>query len=483
MFAANEQGEGSSGLRLGWIAAASLSVFVYFVAASAAFAGSASLVKDINTSFAGASSTPTALANAGGKLYFAADNGVRGVEPWVSDGTPGGTHMLRDIYSSPTAVGSSPNGFTFVHTTGGDEVFFEAQDQTHGTELWKTDGTAPGTKLVKDIWPGSSSGSPMDITAVPERHIVVFIAFDPTHGYELWKSNGTAAGTTMIRDIDPGNANGLNPTAAEKPVDVGGEVYFEAFESIHGSELWKTDGTSAGTKIVKNIAPGAENSEPKNFIDLNGTLLFMANDNTHGDELWRSDGTAAGTTMVKDINPGFYDGGFSEPTKVGNKVFFGASDSGMAAGHGGELYRTNGNPGGTFRVADINPGPGNSSPDQLAAVNGELFFTANNATDGSELWKSNGTSAGTIEVKNIDGTSGSSYPTDIVNAGGIAVFTASESTEPWESNGTDPGTMKIANIAPGNQSSVPQGETVVNGKVFFSASDGSTGDELWEATP
>jgi ELWxxDGT repeat protein len=55
---------------------------------------------------------------------------------------------------------------------------------------------------------------------------------------------------------------------------------------------------------VKDINPGAADSRPFNLTNLNGTLIFAAFDAVSGTELWRSDGTAAGTTLVKDINPG-----------------------------------------------------------------------------------------------------------------------------------------------------------------------------------
>ena len=61
----------------------------------------------------------------------------------------------------------------------------------------------------------------------------------------------------------------------------------------HGSELWKTDGTAAGTVLVKDIRSGASGSYPHNLTNVNGTLFFTANDGTNGYELWKSDGTAA----------------------------------------------------------------------------------------------------------------------------------------------------------------------------------------------
>ncbi|MBR9970880.1 ELWxxDGT repeat protein [Magnetospirillum sulfuroxidans] len=88
-------------------------------------------------------------------------------------------------------------------------MFFAATDGTNGTELWKSDGTAVGTVMVKDINPGSSSSSPNHLTNV--NGTLYFSATDGTNGTELWKSDGTAVGTVMVKDIRTGTV-GSGPT-------------------------------------------------------------------------------------------------------------------------------------------------------------------------------------------------------------------------------------------------------------------------------
>ena len=82
--------------------------------------------------------------------------------------------------------------------------------------------------------------------------------------------------------------------------DVNGTLFFTANDGTTGDELWKSDGTEAGTVLVKDIFPGAIgripfSSSPNFLTDVNGTLFFNANDDPTGNELWKSEGTEAGT--------------------------------------------------------------------------------------------------------------------------------------------------------------------------------------------
>src|SRR5262249_45599516 len=189
-------------------------------------------------------------------------------------------------------------------TDVGGTLFFAAFDSVNGTELWKSDGTAAGTVLVKDINPGRSGSSPGNLTAVGGT--LFFSAVTPETGNELWKSDGTAAGTVLVKDINPGTGSGLDARA--NLTVVGETLFFAATEPATGRELWKSDGTAAGTVLVQDINPGSASSigtvGGANFAAVGGTLFFVAASPDIGTELWKSDGTAAGTTLVKDINPG-----------------------------------------------------------------------------------------------------------------------------------------------------------------------------------
>jgi ELWxxDGT repeat protein len=274
-----------------------------------------------------------------------------------------------------------------------------------------------------------------------------FGADDGTHGTELWRSDGTAAGTVLVKDITPGT-NGSYPGYL---TDVNGTLFFSARDDAHGFELWRSDGTAAGTVLVKDIYAGVADSNLRSLTNVNGTVLFVADDGKHGFELWKSNGTAAGTTLVKDIFPG--------------------------------THREHDNSGNSWNV------PNSSNLGNLTNVNGTLFFSADDGVHGKELWKSDGTSTGTVLVEDILPTSTSSDPGDLIDVNGVLFFTAynyDHGRELWRSDGTAAGTVLVKDINPRNDDlyidpgSYPDSLTNVNGTLFFSALDGYGGG-LWKS--
>jgi ELWxxDGT repeat protein len=407
------------------------------------------------------SSIASGIAAIGSTAYFSADNGISGPELWKSDGTAAGTVMVKDI--DPGSGGGL--GSDFLTNVGGT-LFFAATDGTTGLELWKSDGTAAGTVMVKDICTGGGSSHPSNLTNV--NGTLFFSADDGVHSEELWKSDGTAAGTVMVKDINSGAIN----TAPDHLTNVNGTLFFAARDATTGVELWKSDGTAAGTVRVKDIRPGSADSNPYSLTNVNGTLFFAANDGTTGYELWKSNGTAAGTVRVNDIRPGSADSNPEELTNSNGTVFFSADDG----THGRELWKSDGTAAGTVLVKDINPGSAGSGAYSLTNPNGTLFFAANDGTTGLELWKSDGTAAGTVLFKDINPGSASSYPGPLTNANGTLFFCASDGTtgELWKSDGTAAGTVAVSSVSASNLANV-------NGTLFFTGSDSTHGAELWKS--
>jgi ELWxxDGT repeat protein len=430
------------------------------------------LLKDINPHSPGA--WISNITNVGGTGFFVADDSVHGEEVWKTDGTAAGTVMVKDI--NPNISGSygfNPDYLTNVSGT----LFFFANDGATGRSLWKSDGTAEGTVLVKDVRPGgpSSNGAYYQMTNVNGK--LFFVGNDGTTGRELWTSDGTAAGTVLVKDIRPG----VYITRISWMTNVGGTLFFSANDGTKGAELWKSDGTAAGTTLVKDICPGTTGSTISSLTNFNGTLLFTANDGTTGQELWRSDGTTAGTVRVKDIQPGTASALFTSQTLqiFGGELFFTANDG----THGPELWKSDGTSSGTVLFTEV----GASKP--LAVVDDTLFFSANDGTHGFELWKTQGTPASTVLVKDMRPGSGSSFPatySGAENVNGILFFTADNGTtgrELWESDGTSEGTHLVADVVPGSSSFSVRYLTNVNGTLMFAGDDLISGSQVWVVRP
>ncbi|MCX7379855.1 MAG: hypothetical protein NT133_00170 [Alphaproteobacteria bacterium] len=373
-------------------------------------------------------------------------------------------------------------------------LLFTANDGTSGTELWVTDGTSPGTFLLKDINPGAGNSNPGFFVPLSTGS-ALFSANNGTDGPELWVSNGTPSGTTQIADIRPGSA-GSNPAALTEFAP--GRALFSADDGTHGSELWTTDGTAAGTSLIMDITPGATSGGPSGFMVLSPTqVLFGANDGIHGGELWTTDGTAAGTSMLAELrtgtsygNPaGSYPGGGGVSLGNGKAVF--TANNGA---NGRELWVSDGTVGGTALLADIIPGAVSSYPNALTPIgNGLALFTVNDGTHDTELWVTDGTVPGTHLLKdinthpvdNVHYFNTSSYPRSITAVGnGLALFRANDVThgyELWITDGTEIGTTMVADINGGALDSKPGNFVEASNGVYLmrAAGPASYGFELW----
>jgi len=355
---------------------------------------------------------PSLLKVAAGRIYFAADDdGSHGFEPWISDGTAAGTVLLKDINPGPDP--SNP-GF-FVERLG--KVYFAPFAAEFRGQLWVTDGTAAGTTMVTsiDATGDVSVGISGTMLAVPGGNLF-FFGNDGLHGLEPWTSDGTAAGTQMLRDIRLGPEGSVIAGGAA----AGGLFFFVADDGVIGREVWKSNGIGAEPLI--DLAPRATSSNPAELNALGASLVFIANDGVSGVEPWISDGTAAGTRLLFDVNPGPASS-FPHPVTVAQeRVYFPASD-GI---HGKELWVSDGS--GAHLVKDIVPGAAGAfpgDPNDMYAVEKSVVFDVNDRVHGQELWWSAG-NANKTQLADIASGSGSSFPFLFQRAGSLLYFVADD---------------------------------------------------------
>lgn len=400
---------------------------------------------------------------------------------------------------------------------GEDFFYFVHNDGIHGEEFWISDGTKSGTKLLKDIIPGSGSSSPLRPRLVEDQ--LYFFTNIYGIGLDLWVSDGTEMGTKKVKNINS-NRSGTYPTLIGNSES---ELFFLADDGVHGAELWKSDGTETGTQLIKDITVGTGSTAIYNFTTYQNDFLFIADTPEFGRELWRSDGTKTGTNIVKDIGTGSLDGVFPNMLVVGDDLFFSA----VTPDRKYELWKSDGTAAGTLRIIDKVFYSLNSK--SYLTANNQLYFVGGTSEFGKELWVSDGSEAGTRIVKDITQGEAATYFGEMLihkDALYFAIYSQGNGHGLWKSDGTEENTINLTSqlgtaggtpyeltpfgeeliflnpksysersliISDGTISGTsilneievpfyPQHFTVVNNQLFFAMADEANGFELWKTT-
>jgi ELWxxDGT repeat protein len=395
-----------------------------------------------------------------GALYFTTGTGEwNGTQSlWTSDGTPSGTILLASL---PGQIVDGP-------VAAGDRMFFTVLgSEDLAATLWVSDGTPAGTLPLPAVAPPVSGDAAEDfaLTAVANR--VFFAACVWFHPCQLWRSDGTAAGTAVVTDFDPGKMKTSDDETHGNPpwlVNVNDHLLYATTNGEGTRELWTSDGTPEGTVPV--IVDGHVPSPTTYAKPFGSTLLFDASDPETGVELWRTDGTAAGTSRVADINPGILPSYPSTFFEVGGQMFFSADDHAT----GRELWKTDGTAAGTVRVLDSDTDGVGSDPVELTPIADTLFFSASDLAGGLGLWRTDGTEAGTVRVDAVFDAS----PARWLTAVDAMLFFVADGPPPmgtglWKSDGTAAGTGRLADLAPASGTIEVRALANVDGKLFLLA--------------
>jgi ELWxxDGT repeat protein len=364
---------------------------------------------------------------------------------WTTDGTESGTGKLKWI-------GYPNHSLPEYLTDAGDLLYFQTYGQPSG--IWKSDGTTSGT-------------TKLSVSYAYELYGYNNLLF-AWAGAGVLRSDGTTSGTFNLNTSlqGPQHFQGMN-----------NKVYFGATTSAEGSELWQTDGTIAGTAIVKDINPGPNASTvPTSLTAVDNTLYFAGTAPGLGHELYKTDGTAAGTTLVKDINPGTGSSYIDKGIAFNGKLIFHANTD----ANGIEVWVSNGTAEGTIMLKDIRTNDpyttiGNPDLSNLVANENFVFFTARNDAGKISLWRTNGTPAGTIKLRDYEST----VILPLLGANSthaIFLVQVSGAVELWKSNGTTTGTQRIRIFSDHGYSAWSKA-AILNNVIYFNLA--SAGEGIW----
>ncbi len=420
--------------------------------------------------------TPIGKGNFWNGKYFYSGKGTT-LRLCSTDGTSPGTMLIKDFGYS---------GYLQHFVAVKDFVYFLIDNTSSTTiarkELWKTDGTAAGTVMIKAFTGSPNNNTSMTLISDFETYEnysiqgneIYFSGFDDATGLEPWKTDGTSAGTVMVKDVNPGSAQS-DPQGFTR---VGDNIYFAIKVGVYPySDLHKTDGTAAGTVEIGNLLR-VRNSQ---LVPFNNKVYFFAYDNVNGIEPWVSDGTNAGTQILKNTSPQttYYSSGPYKVIKNSNYlVFFQENYANSPTKK--HIWKSDGTTNGTIRIT---PDEGlNFGSTQYAVFN--YFFdntdfliydTENKAIVKYDLL--NGTSTTLALPPSLE----SSF-SRILKFENKFYFNYNDTVngiELWQADFSNMTSSMRANIFPGATSSIPFKYFLNNNNLYFFAKPSAAGNNLY----
>lgn len=384
------------------------------------------------------------LTAANGIAFFRGWDEEHGYEPWTSDCTPQGTHLLSDLEPGPASSRLSSfeamedaacfvatvGAISSVYCSGGTAASTHAIDEAEwleefsdralfstgtrivyyaatedGAQLFGSDGISVGAQRLTDL---PSNGGIMAEPAVIGG-IIYLIIDDIVHGQELWQSDGTPGGTKRISEF--GYARALESVNLSRQVArASGWTYFVATDGLSPAAVWRTSGAPESTALVGGPVP-SETWYQTGLFGVGSRLLVTLNRDGIGLEYWYLPSPTGSFELLADICPGSCSSNPSEIRRLGNLHLFEARSS-----FNRDLYVTDGTPSGTWRATFTPDGSssafGNVIPSALILA-GELFYRASSSTQGTELFASRLDGSESTLAADLSPSSGGSFPEQI----------------------------------------------------------------------
>lgn len=334
---------------------------------------------------------------------FSRSAGIGRDEIWRTDGSSGGTYRL-----APAEMREA--------TEAGGRVFFVGSDEL-GQEVWTSDGTALGTRRVKDIAPGAASSDPRSLTALDSR--LFFRACPAAERCGLWRSDGTEQGTQEVpsRNLSTRGSNPREFTAFRD------RLFFSADDGVTGAELWSSDGSGAGTALLADLVPGGTGSSPESLGSAGDWLYFF----TSGCRLWRTIGKPGQAAMIKDLSSVASCTSNGSPMDLAGAAVFSV---------GFRIWRSDGSAEGTFELA-------RTTTDPLKAFDGKRSYFGSWDEVGKGLWTTDGTPTGTRRVAYLPRGFENAWVCSVIRSARTVLFSVDDAwglQEMFVSDGSEQGT-------------------------------------------
>jgi ELWxxDGT repeat protein len=405
---------------------------------------------------------------------FAADDGINGRELWQSDGTFAGTRLLADVFPGPD--GSGPSHLFVVGST----LYFHARVGFDQMRFMSLAANSSAPTVLAPLVPNNPAQTDCKRDApVAMGGRIYFSSTFAGYDFELWTSDGTPAGTRMVADI--------NPASGSSPCDltvIGNRVFFSAGRAVDGYQLWASDGTDEGTVAVTHFNGGDYGLRAEFLVAFNNSLYFAGSELTHGTELWKSDGTTGGTTLAAEFAPGT-DSSNAELIGVlnGKLLIRTRMRSSASEPYDIRLVATDGTTAGSvILTADTI----DSQVDTFINA-GKAYFSGHSAA-GFEPWVTDGTVAGTRQLRDV-ATAGDSGTAWFADFRGVTLFGIDSPTahQIWRSDGTEAGTRLVVDVSslPASLPSTPlfaRHRIALGQKFLFANTDPVMGAELFAIT-
>lgn len=405
--------------------------------------------------------------------YVVSGGGLSGI--WATDGTPNQSQRL----SLPDWVSSS-SSLSILGSFQG-RVLFCNRSGSLGCEPILSDGTADGTVLLKDIYPGDGQSFSRDFTPHPTKPLLVFSAMELAVGQELYRSDGTAGGTSLIADIKKGPSPSI---PRDFYLAKNGSIEFVA-DSFTGSMLLTLDPSSFEIKPKALLSGGlSASSSPNAMISLDGeNLIFEATTCRRGKDYQLLQAASGQVSPLFADEVSIVQDRVTLLTTMADIAFFTVSTPEMGA----ELWVAHGEPRSAKLLKDISAGPEGSYPNNGGVVSGRYIFAAENF-GANQLWSSDGTAEGTkvlrADLNALQGISeGVKLPADPKTLYFLATFRGSNRSrfalELWSTQGTPETTRSIAGIGEPSTTIYPRAPIVVGNRLVFPGFTNAAGVELW----